>query len=125
MNFNVRSCFIDFHSRTFLPCGKRLCAVINFFNPFFLGDTICVIRGRKGTYIRTSQGRIFAVRLNDTSRFTSAQSEPATQLSQASAVVSRSVFSEWLVHWAVKLVRGFVAQLGHLSRCIHFINIKT
>ena len=58
------------------------------FNFYILGDTICVIRGRKGTYIRTSQGRIFAVRLNDTQRFTSAQSEPATRLSLANPMVS-------------------------------------
>ncbi|CAK8689451.1 unnamed protein product [Clavelina lepadiformis] len=33
------------------------------------GETIFLIHGRKGTYIRTLQGRIFAVRSNDANRF--------------------------------------------------------
>nr|XP_004226079.2 helicase ARIP4 [Ciona intestinalis] len=34
------------------------------------GETIWVIQGKKGTYIRTYAGRIFAVRPNDAARFT-------------------------------------------------------
>nr|CAB3265409.1 helicase ARIP4-like [Phallusia mammillata] len=33
-----------------------------------VGETYCVIRGRKGTYIRTLTGRVFAVRSNETAR---------------------------------------------------------